>query len=296
MKFSVTTLIACVVAIGSTAFGQIAWEDFDGGAKNLLASSVPTVDGGGGDTFAVGALVAWPTSGGTPFALADNSVGDVGDTTAFEGDTEGVFGVNADFSNMFLGISDTRDDGENFTGDVTATWTFDVAGYSDLSLSIDLGSMEGSNFGYNDATSLLFSASLDGGATQTAIHVIPDTSGNAFSYRPLDDGVVVTEEAALIATGDNPVIKTFADSGLTTTDTYLDKSVVSGEFAGQLDSFTTALNGTGNQLTLMLTANVPFEAVAIDNIRINGVPEPSASLMSVLGILGVMMARRRGKE
>ena len=49
-------------------------------------------------------------------------------------------------------------------------------------------------------------------------------------------------------------------------------------------------------LTLMLTANVPFEAVAIDNIRINGVPEPSASLMSVLGILGVMMARRRGKE
>ena len=78
---------ACLASFMGTQslMGQtiIASENFDGGATNLTSSVVPTIDGGGGDTFAVGATVAWPTTGGTPFAIADNSVGDVGDTTAF---------------------------------------------------------------------------------------------------------------------------------------------------------------------------------------------------------------------
>jgi hypothetical protein len=122
----------------------VASEDFDGGATNLVNSNVPTLDGGGGDSFAVGATAAWPTTGGTPFSLADNSVGDVGDTTSFPGDTEGVFGQNSNFDNRFLGISDTRDDEAVFDGNpVTATWTFDISGFTDLAMSIDMGSMEG---------------------------------------------------------------------------------------------------------------------------------------------------------
>jgi len=246
----------------SDVSGQvIAGEDFDGGALNLSSSSVPTMDGGGGDTFAVGATQAWPTTGGSPFSFTDNSVGDVGDSTFFAGDTEGVYGVNSDFTNNFLGISDSDE-----FGDVVATWTFDISsgGVDPLAFSVDIGSMEGSAFAYSTDTILRWEASIDGGPTQSVFDILADASGDGFNYRPLDDGVVVTAETnALLVTGDNSVNKLLADTGLAAGDQFVDKALASN---GVLDTFQTNLNGTGNSLTITFTSNLPFEAVVFDNL------------------------------
>ena len=268
--FTVTALL--VFPLANVNAQTVASEDFDGGAMNLLSSTVPTVEDGPGDSFTVGALAAWPTEGGTPFSLADNTVADVGDSTFFEFDNEGVFGMNSDVNNNFLGVSDSRD-----FGDVVATWEFDISSASTpLFFSIDAGSMEGSAFSYSTDTILRFEASIDGGATQTVFDIVADASGDGFSYRALDSGLVVVAGAtdadgvpqasnALLATGDNAVTKISADTGSAAADQFLDKATAAD---GTLDTFETALNGTGNTLTITFTANVPFEAAAFDNLRV----------------------------
>jgi hypothetical protein len=279
---------ASAVADGAT----VAREDFDGGALNLTSSTVPTLDGGGGDTFAVGHTAAWSTTGGTPFSLTDNTVGAVGDTTAFPTDNEGVYGVNSDVQNDFLGISDTR---EWTPAQTTATWRFNIANATGLALNVDMGSMEGSTFAYDAATSLAFTYSIDGGASVTAFVVTADASGAGFSYRALDNGtVIVADINALVAGGGaNPVVKMLADTGLAATNTVLDKTPASGAGAGEMDTFTTLINGTGNELVLALVANLPFEAAAIDNIEISGVvvPEPAGLLLLPLGALALRRHR-----
>lgn len=281
LTFATTALITAGL---STNALTIASEDFDGGALNLTSSSVPTLDGGGGDTHAVGATQAWPTTGGTPFSIADNSTGDVGDTTAFAGDTEGIFGVNSDFTNNFLGISDSDE-----FGTVTSTWTFDISGATNaLTLSIDMGSMEGSTFGYGSDTLFTFSYAIDGGSSTNAFTIAP---GGSYTYRLLDDGSSQTEDTALLVSGDGTVIKTLADTGLTAANTYLDKTPASGAGAGQLDTFSTSIVGSGNELVLTLNAFIPFEAAAFDNIAITEVPEPSS--LALLGLGGLLVARRR---
>lgn len=275
----------------------VAFEDFDGGDINLTSSSVPTLDGGGGDTHAVGATAAWTTAGGTPFSLADNSVGNVGDSTTFAGDNEGVYGVNSDFNNRFLGISDTRD----FTTPIVSTWTFDIAGYQDLEMSIGMGSMEGSTFTYDGATSFVFTASIDAGPEQTVFEVLPTAAGDGYSYRALDNGMVfVANGNALAVSGDNPVAKILADSGLAAGNTFLDKTPASGTGAGELDNFVTSINGTGSELVLTLRSTIPFEAAAFDNIAINGseVPEPTSCAVlagGALAALALALCRRTNR-
>ncbi|QEG22916.1 hypothetical protein [Mariniblastus fucicola] len=272
MRHLLFTIAIALLSLAQTAKGLeaqtiVASEDFDGGATNLISSNVPTEDGGGGDTFAVGATAAWPTTGGTPFAIADNTVGDVGDSGFFEADNEGIFGVNSDFTNMFLGISDSDD-----IGDVTAEWQFDIssAGSSPLSLSVDIGSMEGSDFAYSADTVLRFEASIDGGVSQVVFDIVADPAGNGYTYRALDNGVeVVANDNALSVTGDNTVTKFLANDGTAAADLFVDKSLASD---GTLDTFTTAIDGAGSTLTITLTANVPFEAIAFDNLAVS-VPE-----------------------
>jgi hypothetical protein len=289
----ITTCVATLIAMQSVASAEIvvASEDFDGGDLNLVSSSVPTLDGGGGDTFAVGSTQTWPTTGGVPFSLADNSVGAVGGSTAFPGDTEGVYGVNSNFNNNFLGISDTQ---EWTGGEPTASWVFDIAGAEQLGLSIGMGSMEGSNFAYDANTELLFSVSIDGGPSQTAFLVQADPAGDGYSYRPMDDGtVVVADDNALSVSGDALVEKLLAEDGSIGGNLFLDKTPGSGAGAGQLDTFRTSINGTGNQLTLTLTANLPFEGAAIDNISITAIPEPSSFALLAVGLTTVGLRRRR---
>jgi hypothetical protein len=72
--------------------------------------------------------------------------------------------------------------------------------------------------------------------------------------------------------GDNAVSTFLADDDALAANTCVDRSVESGEGAGKLDSFKTAINGTGSKLVLTRTTNMPFEAAAFDNIRITGLP------------------------
>ena len=78
MKRIVTTTAVLMLSFATAAQAVVvASEDFDGGALNLTVSSVPALDGGGGDWFGVGSRNAWPQgfpSPGVPFSLADDTV------------------------------------------------------------------------------------------------------------------------------------------------------------------------------------------------------------------------------
>ncbi len=96
-------------------------------------------------------------------------------------------------------------------------------------------------------------------------------------------------------TGDNSATKTLADTAVTAADTFLNKTPADGDAVGRPDTFTTAIDGTGSQLVLTMTANLPFDAMAFDNIQINGVPEPtSLSLFGMAGLLLLAVRRRLG--
>ncbi len=296
-------MLLCQLFASSDSFGAVvAREDFDGGAIGLISSNVPTIDGGGGDTHAVGSTSGWPTTGGTPFSLVDTSVGPVGDSMFFVGDTEGVFGVNSNFSNQFLGISDTRPDSAGFGIDPTpviSTWSFNISGATDLSLSIGMGSMESSTFTYDPTTQFLFTYSIDGGPVVTAFNVTPDSSGNEITYRAIDFGTSTTGIDYLSVTGDSLVTKLLAETGLDAGNLYLDKTPASGPGAGILDTFRTSITGTGSVLNLTLSAYIPQEAAAFDNIQIDGVvgvPEPSSlAAVGLTGLVALGYRRRRKK-
>ncbi len=305
---ALVVVLACVCRHADA--DTVASQDFDGGAVNLISGFDPATDnqdGGGGDFFGVGDLATWPQGfdpdgPGVPFSLADDSVIDVAGGTrtaenAFPGDTEGTFGQERDVDDAFFAISDTRD----FTTDdvpPSASWTFDISGFTELELSVDLGAQANDSFdGFNPATLITFAAQIDGGATQTALSIAPNPDVGDYVYRAMDDGVVPPFGAngPLQVTGDNMVTKTLADTAATATDTFLNKTPATGAGAGMMDTFTTAINGTGDELVLTMTANLPFEALAFDNIQINGVPEPGS--FSLLGLAGLLLltTRRRVK-
>lgn len=253
----------------------VAAEDFDGNGTNLLSGFDPadSLDGGPGDFFGVGSINNWPQSSGVPFSLADDSVVGVGGGSPFAGDTEGIYGQNSDFDNDFFGISDS----DEFGADQTASWTFDISGFTDLELQIDMGGIsDGTQFGGFVPQTASFTASIDGGATQTAFALAATTETGDFTFRPMDSGTSTPVGGVLQVTGDNPVTKLLAEDGSEATNTFLNKTPASGAGAGELDTFTTEINGTGSTLTLTLVADFPFEAMAFDNIQILGVPDTSA--------------------
>lgn len=278
--------------IGVAAQAQIAMEDFDGNAVNLITSSVPALDGGGGDYFGVGSRNAWPQDGtGVPFGIGDDSASNYSsEDSLFETDDEGIFGQNSDFDNNFFAISDS----DEFEAEQVASWTFDISGATGLSVSIDMGGISNDSFGgFNlEETDVVFTAQIDGGATQTLfdLDAVENTSG--FVTRPMDSGIASGGGALLVVSGDNAVTKILADTGAAADNLFLDKTPADGAGAGMMDTFSTALNGTGSELTIALTANFPFEAMAFDNIQVNGVPEPSSVSLLSLGLLCLFRRRR----
>ena len=263
----------CIEGTPATAGPQkVAQVDFDGNEINVLTGFDPATgnqDGGGGDFFGVGSINNWPQSAGVPFSLADDSQTGVGGGV-FPGDTEGVFGQNANFDNNFFGISDSDEFGEPGQ---TATWDFDVAGFENLELSIDMGGIsDGTSFGGFVPQTAVFTVSLDGGATQTAFSLAATTNTGNFTFRPMDNGNNTPVGGVLEVTGDNAISKFLAEDGSQATNTFLDKTPASGPGAGLLDKFSTSINGTGSVLTLTLVADFPFEAMAFDNICIDGTP------------------------
>lgn len=271
MKRILTTTAVLMLSFATTAQAVVvAGEDFDGGALNLTVSSVPALDGGAGDWFGVGNRNAWPQgfpSPGVPFSLGDDSVFGYSNGTAFAGDTEGLFGQASDLDNDYFAISDS----DEFGAQQTASWTFDISGAANLIIKIDMGGISNASFdGYALDTDLLFTASIDAGPVQNVFNLDPVDNTVGYVTRPMDDGNPSGGGRLLVVSGDNAVSKLLAEDGSTAGDTFLDKTPAGGAGAGQMDTFLTTLNGTGSQLVLTLTANVPFEALAFDNIVIEG--------------------------
>ena len=299
-------LIATSMSMGQT----VGLMDFDGTMTGVISGFTPAdnLDDGGGDFFGIGDLANWPQglpTPGIPFSIGDDSVIDISEGTrdpanAFPGDNEGVFGQERDPEDGFFAISDTRDAAGNLGAPPTAEWVFDVSGYTDLALSIDMGAQANDSFGgFSDATLVTFEYSIDGSAFATAFSIAPNSDFGTFGYRAMDSGLVppVGDNGPLQATGPNAITKFGAD-GSFPADTFLNKSPADGTGAGELDSFLTEIVGTGDELTLRLTADLPFEAMVFDNIEITGnlVPEPASATLLGLALLSLAGLRRRASR
>ncbi len=147
----------------------------------------------------------------------------------------------------FFGVVDTENP-EN-SGPVSATWVFDVTGASGLGLSIDIGAM-----GDFEASSDFFewTYSIDGGPSQTAFASTVDEAGS-YTYT-LEGGASFTLNDPMLVQG----------------------TVLTNDLA----TFSTALTGSGTEITVTLTAqfNGGTEAVAFQNLVVtagNVPPEPT---------------------
>lgn len=289
-----TAFVVLAIAAAESAHGQVlvAREDFDGGDLNLISSMVPALDGGGGDWFGVGNRNAWPQGfpdPGVPFSIGDDTVfGYSNGGDPFPADTEGIYGQNSNLDNNYFAMSDTR---KWAPDELSASWTFDISGFTDLRLNLGMGGVSNDSFdGYSLDTEIMFTARIDGGAAQI-VFALSALDPNGFLTRLMDNGNQSGGGRLLEALGDNAVTKLLAESGSPADNTLLDKTPPSGAGAGMLDIFATDLNGTGSTLVLTLTANMPFEAMVFDNIVIMGVPEPATLSLLVLG--GLALVRRR---
>jgi hypothetical protein len=286
MKHALSLAAALLMVVGSVAQADlVAREDFDGGDVNLVSSTVPALDGGGGDWFGVGNRNAWPQGfpPGVPFGFGDDSVIDYSDPingSLFPSDNEGVYGQNSDFDNDYFGLSDS----DEFGVDQAASWTFDISGAFDLSVSVDFGGVSSSSFdGYALESDLVITAQIDGGTPQVVFDL--DAIDNpGFITRPMDAGTPSGGGRLLEVTGDALVEKLLAEDGTVAGNTYLDKTPPTGPGAGELDTYRTTITGSGSTLVLSLTANMPFEAMVFDNIVIEGtlaIPTEDASWSEV---------------
>ncbi|MEM9247678.1 MAG: ExeM/NucH family extracellular endonuclease [Pseudomonadota bacterium] len=255
-----------------SARSVVAATDFDGGDVGLITGFDPAndnLDGGPGDFFGVANLGAWPQGAGVPFSIADDSVVAISGGGVRDGDAEGIFGQNADPENDFFAMSDS----DAFNAQQTARWTFDIAGFSDLEIAIDMGGISDDAFGgYNLAeTDVQFTVQIDNGALQTVFDIDPvqASAAGSFTTRPNDAGDATGGGSVLDVSGDATVTKLLAEDGSEADNTFVDKS---DPATGALDTFVTSVAGTGSTLTVTVTADMPFEAFAFDNIEITGAP------------------------
>jgi len=267
-------LASCVSALAGTPI-IIAVQDFDLNNDALPGSFNPAadnLDGGGGDFWGVGNRNAWPQgfpSPGVPFGIADDSVFGYSTGASFPTDDEGIFGANSDLNNDYFAMSDS----DVFGAGQTATWQFDVSGYSHLSISIEIGSDLDADFPYDAGSFVTFVGQIDAGSSQTLFTFTPAANPLApGALRPLDGGSNENAQNLLFASGDATITKTFTEGPTSTvsTDLYLDKSRVAN---GALDVFSSDMTGTGATLTITVTADMPFEAVVFDSIRVFGEPD-----------------------
>ncbi|MDJ0953761.1 MAG: hypothetical protein QNJ81_08775, partial [Acidimicrobiia bacterium] len=173
-----------------------------------------------------------------PFAVLDDSL------VTFPGDSQGIIDDNN--LDIFFGVVDTEN--ADNSGPVSASWVFDVAGYEDLTLAINMGAMgdfEAASDSYE------WTYSIDGGATAVAF-----TSS-------------VDEAASLTYT--------LADGNSYTLD---DPLAVNGvTLSNVLQTLTVPLSGSGSELAITFTAETDggTEGYAAQDIVISGEPVAPAA-------------------
>ncbi len=254
---ALATLIVFASQVGRA--DTVAFDTFDS-SLNLISFSqtpAPGAFASAGDGFEV---YQRGVSATIPFQLLDDTL------SVFPADTIGI--VDETKTDAFFGITDTVND-DNPTGDFLATWVFDVAGFTDLSLSIDFGAMGD----FEAADVFLFEVAIDGGAFTTAFDLVADEAGS---------------HTYTLASG--------------ATNTLNDPLTLGGVIVDNVfQTFTSAIAGTGNTLTLRLTGRTDggSEALAFDNILVEGVtgsaviPEPSSLALCAAGLAGLLVAARR---
>ena len=152
----------------------------------------------------------------------------------FPGDSLGI--IKQGNTDVFFGVTDTVNG--DTSGPVSATWVFNIAGTSNLELAIDMGAMgdfESSDF-------FEWSYSIDGGANTTAFASTVDESGS-HTYT-LEGGASFTLNDPMLMQG----------------------TILTND----LQTFVAAIAGSGNELSLTLTASTDggSEAFAFQNIEI----------------------------
>lgn len=229
--------VSCVPASGANL---VAKYDFDvnraGIGRNLSFTFSPTGPfTSAGDAFGVYQRFY---SASIPFTLLDDSL------SIFELDAIGI--VDETTLDKWFGVNDLLNN-DNLPGTGTATWTFDISGFSNLSISIDMAAMGDfeATAGANDVPDLYsFSVSIDGGAPVVVFDLVPDEAGT--QMYTMAGGAMFTLDDPLRVNG----------------TTYLNNV---------LQTLVASIPGTGSVLTLSFScSNNADEAFVFDNIMIMG--------------------------
>ena len=126
-------------------------------------------------------------------------------------------------TDVFFGVTDTvNGDTSEISGEVSATWVFDISGAPNLTLSIDMGAMGD----FESSDTFVWEYQIDGGLAEIAFENTVDEAGS-HTYT-LEGG-----------------------ASFTLNDPKLVNGVI---LSNELQTFKTALIGTGSTLTLTLTA------------------------------------------
>ena len=226
------TLLLVLALFSFSAQAQnpvIAKQDFDNPIGLLSSSASPALNSFSSAADAFG--VYQRGSGIVSFALLDDSA------CGFDTDAQGM--IKCGKTDSWFGVADT-DNGDNSTGDVTASWTFDIAGSGSLSVEIDMTAMGD----FESSDEFNFTYSIDGGTPQPLFSGMTQT-GVIQSYQ-LEDGDIFN------------VADPYVMEGVTLDNDF--------------EKFTASVPGTGSQLTITFEGNTDggSEAFAFDNICIRG--------------------------
>ncbi len=264
------------LALSTTTLAAIGYVDFDGTELGLVSytNSTYTYSGPGLGTNASfvapgTATTSWvagdsfwplnrgnvgPNNVGMPFNISDDSVAGAAGNTTFAADVLGFAGQWLD--NGFFGVTDTENPVNS--GFINADFVFDISGYSNLSISLDMIAMGD----FELADQFIFAYHIDGGPFTVLWSITADEAAS-LNYT-MDSGAVVT-----------------LDDPLVVGSTYL---------TDFFQTFTANIAGTGSLLTIRFAAVTDGnEGFGFDNLRI--VPEPSS--LGLLALGGLALIRRR---
>ena len=183
----------------------IGQDDFDANRTFTTYGTVPADDGLNGyisasgsrfDRWGIGNRVTGDSGGnlqGLPFDLVDESLTQaVGGSGLIADDDKFILRQNKN-DNVFL-VSDLDNPAPAFSGTGTVTWTFDISGYENISVSMDWAAL--GNFDTNDSIDLL--ATIDAGAPQLIMDG-DHNSGNLYAT-PVNDAGQTAEVSILEGT------------------------------------------------------------------------------------------------